>query len=406
MWFGANGKNEHDITVALANESSQTGTVNGSPANHPNGTTVQADIDGEVVGSPGSLLLDPSNPNGHPAELLVYVNGGSTAAATIPFADFTIKAGSGLSSTGVDANKRQHILFSTILNLAVGEETSTIEFQIENPNSPINPSGTPPNPVTPISGWMIKVDTIAPRIATVGPVVGGTGLVGSVPLTLTEATTSTIDFNSLSLTRNGTSVPLNSSVVVTPNGPTAYTISGLSGFTSTPGSYVLTVNGAELEDAAGNVGASSLAATFTVQPPPPLVTMTNLQIVHNKKHLITQITVDFSGALDMTEANNPATYQLAIAGKKHSFDAKNARLLKLKRAVYIPAQNSVVLTPKKAFALTKPVQLRVLGVPPGGLEDSLGRFIDGGHGGQPGSNALALLTRGGVTLNDVVLRGD
>jgi hypothetical protein len=62
----------------------------------------------------------------------------------------------------------------------------------------------------------------------------------------------------------------------------------------------------------------------------------------------------------------------------------------------------VTLTPKKAFALTKPVQLRVNGQPPSGLEDSAGRLIDGDHNGQPGGNAVALLRRGGATISAVV----
>jgi len=57
--------------------------------------------------------------------------------------------------------------------------------------------------------------------------------------------------------------------------------------------------------------------------------------------------------------------------------------------------NTVTLTPKKAFALTKPVQLVVDGEPPSGLQDSYGRFIDGGK------NATALLTRGGTAITAV-----
>jgi hypothetical protein len=59
----------------------------------------------------------------------------------------------------------------------------------------------------------------------------------------------------------------------------------------------------------------------------------------------------------------------------------------------------VTLTPRKPFALTKPVQLVVYGAPPSGLQDSLGRFIDGKHDGQPGSNAVAVLSRGGATIS-------
>jgi hypothetical protein len=56
------------------------------------------------------------------------------------------------------------------------------------------------------------------------------------------------------------------------------------------------------------------------------------------------------------------------AGKKRSFDAKNAKVIKLKSAAYNAANNTVTLTPKKAFGLTKQVQLRINGQPPSGFE--------------------------------------
>ena len=96
------------------------------------------------------------------------------------------------------------------------------------------------------------------------------------------------------------------------------------------------------------------------------------------------------------------TYRLVTAGKKNSFVAKNAKPINLKSAAYNEANNTVTLTPQKAFALTKKAQLQVNGQPPSGLEDSIGRLIDGDHDGQPGGNAVALLSRGGATISAVV----
>jgi hypothetical protein len=62
----------------------------------------------------------------------------------------------------------------------------------------------------------------------------------------------------------------------------------------------------------------------------------------------------------------------------------------------------VTLTPKKPFALTKPVQVRVNRLAPSGLQDIEGRLIDGDHDGQPGGNAIAVLRTKGVTLSAVV----
>jgi len=150
----------------------------------------------------------------------------------------------------------------------------------------------------------------------------------------------------------------------------------------------------------GLTGSTSLTVTA---PPPPLVSMTAVQFVRNRKHLVTQITVDFSGPVNASEADRVATYRLAMPGRKGSFDAKNAAVIKLKSALYHAALDEVVLTPRKPFALSKPVQLRVNGLPPAGLQDTSGRLIDGNHDGQPGGNAVAVLRANGVTLNARVL---
>jgi len=75
----------------------------------------------------------------------------------------------------------------------------------------------------------------------------------------------------------------------------------------------------------------------------------------------------------------------------------------LRSAVYSPSTNMVALTPKKPFALTKPVQLQINGSAPLGLQDSYGRLIDGDHNGTAGGNAIAILSKKGVTVNAVEL---
>src|SRR5262249_39231563 len=141
------------------------------------------------------------------------------------------------------------------------------------------------------------------------------------------------------------------------------------------------------------------STVFTVAAPPPLVTVTDVRLVLNKKHLVTQIIVTFNDPVNIAEADRVVTYRLATAGKKGSFDAKNAGVIKLKSAAFNLTNNSVTLTPKKSFALKKTVQLRINGLLSGGLQDILGRLIDGNHDGQPGGNAIALLSRKGVSLS-------
>jgi hypothetical protein len=126
--------------------------------------------------------------------------------------------------------------------------------------------------------------------------------------------------------------------------------------------------------------------------------LTNVREVTNKKHQVTQVLVTFSGAVNATEAGMTAIYTLATPGKKGSYTAKNAGVIKLKSAIYTGSSETVALTPRKPFVLTKPVQLQIKGTPPAGLQDNEGRYIDGGHHGVSGSNAIAILSKSGAKI--------
>jgi len=148
-----------------------------------------------------------------------------------------------------------------------------------------------------------------------------------------------------------------------------------------------------------NAVTGSTVLTVSAPAPPPLVTLTTVSLVSNKRHLVTEIFVTFSGAVDMTEAQQTGIYRLATPGKHGSFTAKNAGIIRLRAAAYNAANKTAMLTPKKPFSLVKPVQLSINGSPPSGLQDSFGRLIDGDHNGQPGGNAVAVLGKSGVTLS-------
>jgi plastocyanin len=156
----------------------------------------------------------------------------------------------------------------------------------------------------------------------------------------------------------------------------------------------------------GNGTASGMDGTVTVVSATPTatpVTVASVQFTQNKKHQVTSITVIFSGPVNAGEADSTAIYRLALPGKNGSFNAKNAKVLALRSAVYDGTLNQVTLTPRKPFALTKPVQLWINGVAPGGLQDTSGQLIDGDHDGQPGGNAGAVLRRKGVTLGLAIM---
>jgi Bacterial Ig-like domain (group 2) len=149
-------------------------------------------------------------------------------------------------------------------------------------------------------------------------------------------------------------------------------------------------------------GTSSISATVdgmtaatpvTVTEPAPLVRMTSIQPTLNKRHMVTRITVGWSALLMPSEAGDVAFFRLTMPGKKGSFEAKNARTIKLKSATFVPALSEVILTPAKPFTLSKPVQLKINGQSANGLEDAQGRLIDGDRDGQPGGGAIAILSR-------------
>jgi sugar lactone lactonase YvrE len=180
------------------------------------------------------------------------------------------------------------------------------------------------------------------------------------------------------------------------NGDTSSVVAGAPNVTTTAtaasslGSYPISI-------AAGTLSASNYdfpAANFvgsTLTVTAPLVTMTNVSAVLTKRHWVMKILVTFDGSVNVTEAQDLGIYRLTMAGMHGSFTVKSAKVITLRSATYSNATHSVLLIPRKSFSLTKPVQLQIDGVPPSGLRDIFGRYIDGARKGQSGSNAVAVL---------------
>jgi hypothetical protein len=159
--------------------------------------------------------------------------------------------------------------------------------------------------------------------------------------------------------------------------------------------YTVTITG--VKDLAGTAMTSPVSWIFTTEappppPPPPLVNVSNVQVVKNKTNQVTEVLVTFSGAVNTAEADSTNTYRLVTPGTNGSFTAKNAGTIKLKSAVYNGSSDTVALTPTKAFALTKPVELVVYGTGASALQDAEGRLIDGDHSGAAGGNAVVILS--------------
>ncbi len=147
---------------------------------------------------------------------------------------------------------------------------------------------------------------------------------------------------------------------------------------------------------------SQSTATLVIQspnqppPPPPLVTLESISLV-TKKHKVKQIEVDWSGALNASQASSTALYELIVANKSGQFIPKKKNLVKIKSAAY--SSDVVTLTLKSPLKLTKSVELIVQGTSPNGLQDAEGRLIDGANNGMAGSNAVATISKTGVTID-------
>jgi hypothetical protein len=149
-----------------------------------------------------------------------------------------------------------------------------------------------------------------------------------------------------------------------------------------------------------------LAVTPTQSPTPtptgtssPPVTVTSVQDVKGKKNTVDEITVNLSGPVNAAQADALSNYRLTGANAKGSFTARNSTRIALRSAVFNPANNTITLIPRKAFALTHPVELTINGTSASGVQDSSGQLIDGADDGTAGSNAVAVIRRNGVTLN-------
>ena len=152
------------------------------------------------------------------------------------------------------------------------------------------------------------------------------------------------------------------------------TLSTATGAAATVGTHVITVTGGT----AANYTITDVNGTLTVTPlmppPQPLVTLINVQLILNKKHLVTQILVTFSGAVQCDRGPDAGNLSPGNRRQEGLVRCQEREARQFRSADFNAASDMVTLTPKKAFALTKPVQLRVNGQLPSGLEDSIGRL--------------------------------
>ena len=243
----------------------------------------------------------------------------------------------------------------------------------------------------------IVIDTTPPRVTAVGQGLSpfDAGPVGSVDFSLSEPIDpSSLSLSSLSLTRDGQTVPLTAAVSVTPLSATTYQIQGLAPFTTTTGNYVLEVRADGLRDLAGNLGVGSNTATWFMS-----LTVQSVQPVFNRRGFVTSLVLNFNGPLDQSRAQTVANYGLTLSGPDRKFGTRDDRRVSLRSARYreqilsdsLGTRSTVTLTPAAPFRLSQPLQVRVNGQPPRGLRDTSGRLLDGDRNGLPGGNFVTVL---------------
>ncbi len=136
--------------------------------------------------------------------------------------------------------------------------------------------------------------------------------------------------------------------------------------------------------------------TGTVPTTPP-VTVTGIREVRGRRS-VTEIIVSLSDPVNAAQADSPGSYRLVAANGRGSFTSGNSPVMKLRSAVFDPANDTVILTPRMPFAFNRAVELTIFGRPDSGIDDTFGRPIDGDNNGAPGSNALAFIRGGAVTM--------
>jgi hypothetical protein len=107
------------------------------------------------------------------------------------------------------------------------------------------------------------------------------------------------------------------------------------------------------------------------------------------------IVLQFSGALNMADAQGLAPYtMITIPSSKK----KRGRPVRLEQASYDPTTFTVMLFPLKPLALNSPVQLTINAAL---LPDATGQPLDGNDSGHPGTNFVARLNKGGVSITAI-----
>jgi ELWxxDGT repeat protein len=215
------------------------------------------------------------------------VNWSIDTVAPTAATDITISPNTGISNTDLLTNSLALTINGTIgelgtqvslkdLTTNIDLGTATVTGNNFSQNIVLNNSGTHQIQVHIVdvagnftnSSINVFVDQAAPtsRFGNT-PAPSATGI-NSIDIAFSEAiNSSSFTLADLNLTRDGVVVSLSGASITPIVGTDNYQLSGLSALTAIPGSYILSLNNAGVIDRAGNAGANSTLASFTVTAP-------------------------------------------------------------------------------------------------------------------------------------------
>ena len=147
------------------------------------------------------------------------------------------------------------------------------------------------------TNWV--TDTTPPAITAIAAITPNprNAPVPSVDVTFSETIDpNTLTSGNLSLTRDGTFVPVAGAVTVSLVSGSTYLVSGLSNSTEQDGSYSLTVNAAGVKDLAGNTGSGALSTGWVMDTVSPTASIT--AVTPNPRNTaVSSLAITFSEAV-------------------------------------------------------------------------------------------------------------
>jgi hypothetical protein len=273
---------------------------------------------------------------------------GGLSTYTTPFGDYVFT---------VDASK------VTNPSGTAGTGSQSVNFTVQSPFAP--PTVDHFSPIT------------SPRTTPVSAI----GVTFSKPIDPTTFTTA-----DLTLTRDGTPVPLGSNVTITTTDDVTFSVGGLTSDTTPLGSYGFTVNAAGVTDLNGIQGTGTKSITFVVQA---AVVDTGPRVIALQRFGIHQqppmLVITFDRQLDTNTVGLLSNYLVYSVGHRQKTGAHSAPIPIL-TGYYNSANNTVTLVMAKPLPLSHLYRIVVKGTGPTPIKDLNGVPLDGKSDGQPGTD--------------------